>query len=292
MIKKKIFVTGVSSSLMTSLCRIIDFEKFEVVGLTRDKGLIQIRNVTIIEGDIFEIKQFENYIDNCDIIIHAAAITHSFNKNLYFKTNLEATKKLVDIVKKQETKKFIFISSNTANKANGSYSESKFLAEKYIQENLKNWLSIRISEVYGTNSNYGIDGLINNAFQNSILFYPMDIPFKLSPIYIDDAVNVIYKAIFVKNHTNIIFGINGKVKYSFANLAKEIKKRKKGKLFLIPINKNIMFFIMNLTKLIPFFIGVIPDQIERLYGEKSYRESDSNSYMNIESYISKLTRVK
>ena len=45
---------------------------------------------------------------------------------------------------------------------------------------------------------------------------------------------------------------------------------------------------MRISKIIPFNIGVVPDQIERLYGLKTYGNiDDKNITLKLESYLKK-----
>ncbi|MHB1147213.1 MAG: NAD-dependent epimerase/dehydratase family protein, partial [Lutibacter sp.] len=163
----KIFITGISSKLMQQLAALIDFSLHEVIGVSRNPELLNLDNVKIIKGDMHNIKLFEHYLENCDMLIHAAAVTHSFKEQEYFSVNFEATKKLVDIANKNQISKFIYISSNTSGLESGSYGLSKYLSEQYIAKNASNWLIFKIAEVYGGTKNEGIEALIKKIRFNS-----------------------------------------------------------------------------------------------------------------------------
>ena len=84
MIKEKIFITGISSSIMQQLIAIINTAKYEIIGLSRKPLPQNSENIKIIQADIANINLYEDHFKNCSIIIHAAAVTHSFNEKSYF----------------------------------------------------------------------------------------------------------------------------------------------------------------------------------------------------------------
>ncbi len=286
--KKKVFITGISSLIMKKLCDFIDFSEYEILGISRNPLLFSQKNIKIIKADITNLNDYEHYLEDCEIIIHAAAVTHSFNENKYFEINFEATKKIVDSVKQLNIKNFVYISSNTAHEKSGAYAKSKLLAERYIQENLKHWLIFRPSEIYGKDCKDGIESLIRNAISKPLIGCPKEMIYSFSPIHSSDAVKLIFESIFIKKSENEIKIVNGNKKFTFQELIALIKKTKNKKLYVVYINKKLMFFIKRIAEIIPFSVGVIPDQIERLYGFKSYDLKHNYCTIDIEDYIEKI----
>lgn len=280
--KKKVFITGISSLIMKKLCDRIDPTKYEIIGLTRNPSSVSQENSTLVAGDLHDISKFTSYIENCDILIHAAAETHSFYKEMYYKTNVEATKNLIDIAKVDKLKKIIFISSNSTDEHSGAYAKSKLEAENYIKANVSNWSIIRLSEVFGKGCEEGIEKLIQDSIHKAFILCPTGMPFKFSPIHIEDVSELMYQYIFTSFEVNSIKNINGNERYSFKEILHLIKEHKK--LNIIYLNKKYIFIFLKFINLIPFYIGVIPDQIERLYGFKSYSDTSEQLY-SLKSYI-------
>ena len=268
--KTKIFITGISSEMVLTFIKYIDLSKYEIYGLSRAPEAIKTNlKINLIKGDILDLSSFQTYIKECSIIIHAAAITHSFNQKKYFDFNLEATKNIVKLAIKNKVEKFIFISSNTAGERSGAYGKTKFLAEKYIKNNFPNWLILRPSEVYGVRKSEGIDIFISDNLKNPIAFYPAGVPSKLYPIHIDDVGSILYNIIFREKLIREKITICGPKGYSFPELLKLIEVHRKKFITTIPIAKKIMFLIEKICEAFPFYIGIIPDQISRLYSEKN-----------------------
>lgn len=283
--KKKVFITGISSLLMKKLCEKIDPTKYEIIGLTRNPSAVSIKNTNLIKGDLQDTSKFKSHIENCDILIHAAAETHSYSKNKYYEINVEATKRLIDIAKADKSKKIIYISSNTASEHSGAYGKSKLEAENYIKASNLNWSIIRISEVFGIECEGGIEKMIQDALHRPIMLCPKGMPFKLSPIHIEDVTKLMYQFIFTSFEVKSTKNINGNKKYSYKDILHLVKKHKN--LGIIYLNKTAIFMILKFVNLVPFYFGIIPDQIERLYGDKSYSSTNESLY-TIENYIKDL----
>jgi len=268
--KKKIFITGISSQIIQATLAHIDFAEHEIYGLTRNPEKVSItKNVTVVKGDIMNIETFRFFLKDCNFIIHAAAVTHSLNEKDYFEVNLEATKNLIDLANKTGVSNFIYISSNTAGEHSGAYGKSKFLAENYIKNNFENWLILRPAEVYGSGKKEGIEKFVSGVINSPLALYPAGVPDKLYPVHLDDVARIFFEVIFVEKITNEQITICGPGGFSFPELFQLIKTYKRKHIYPISISKNLMFLIEKISRKIPFYMGIMPDQIPRLYSRKN-----------------------
>jgi len=282
-IKKKIFITGASSELMKKLILFINKKNFEIFCLSRKNSERTENGISLVKGDIQNIHLFKKELKSCDIIIHAAAITHSSDKERYFDINLEATKELVDIAVEFKIKKFIFISSRAAGLKSGSYGKSKILAEEYIKQTLNNWLIFRPSEIFGGSKNEGIQKLFSDIKTKKNIICPLSTP-KLFPVFIDDTTQIIYDFSFNKKIINKIITVNGKEGYTYKELVKLTTKIFQKKNRIIPIPKFIILFMQIILETFHLNIGIAPDQISRLYGKKG-TENLSYNLIGVEDYL-------
>lgn len=282
--KRKVFITGISSEIMRRLVALLDPSEFEIIGLSRNIETSSPAHVQLIVGDIQDTASYAQHLNGCDAIIHAAAITHSFSEKQYFQVNLTATQSLVELARKHEVKNFIFVSSNTAGEESGAYGLSKLKAERYIQQNLENWIILRPSEIYGGTKKEGIEELIENAMHKSFVLCPVGVPTKFYPIHLDDAVAKMYEASFTPSSQNTIQMIVGPKGYSFKEVIDLAKTISKNNPTIIFIRKSWMFLIRRIVKTLPFSIGIIPDQIDRLYAVKEVEKVDG-SFVQLEDYM-------
>ncbi len=284
MSKIKVFVTGASSEIIQQFISICDPSEYHFYCLTRQNGFKNTSNITWVIGDLINIDSYTNGLVICDIVLHAAAITHSFKEEPYFEVNFKATQKIVHFLQDFPEKKFVFISSRTASFESGAYGKSKFLAENYIKEKLLNWLIIRPSEVFGTTKNEAIAQLIQDASQKIIMLCPVGMKSAMFPIFVNDLNQLMFDYIFVKKANKEIIHINGNEGFTYFSLIKLVTKIVGNTSLIIPIPKFAMYLIAFIIKLLNINIGVMPDQVSRLYSLKQHSTIDFN-FFTIEEYI-------
>lgn len=290
--RKNILITGASSILMHELIKKINEKEFIIWAVTRDSAKISNPKIKLLEGNIRDPSFINSIVlDNkIDIVIHAAAITHTGNAQEYFDVNLQSTINLVDASKQNNVQKFIFISTRAAGKDSGAYGISKLKAEEYIKTNVDQWLIIRPSEIFGGNKKEGIDKLINDLLHKKIIFCPMNLKSKLYPIFNGDAAQVIYDLVFEQHLDRKVITINGKEGFSYYELIDKICKTMKKKVHIIPVPKIIMFTIKWIVEVFKIKTSFVPDQISRLYSFKEI-ELAFNS-ISIEEYAQKQMNEK
>lgn len=283
--KKRVLITGASSNLMQKLIKKLDKSLFEIIGVSRYPK--EDNSINWVIGDITNLSFLTKTCKNIDVVIHAAAITHSHNEDLYYNVNFEATKKLLDVAKKNNIEKFIFISTRTAVPKSGGYGLSKLKAEDYIKQNFGNWLIFKLAEIFGGNKNEGIDSLIEDTLTKKALFYPMQVESKLYPIHINDAVDIMFSKLNCENETIIINGNNG---FNYKELIKVVAHLADKDILMIPIPKFIMYGYKLGVKMLNLNGPICPDQITRLYCEKPVNKEKIENKCSLESYIKKRTK--
>ena len=150
------------------------------------------KNFSFFRIDILNFRELNKFFDNkqFDVVFHLAAIVGDpackVNENLTLKTNLEASKKVFQIAKKNGVKKFIFFStcSNYGLSKNSKllketdklkplslYAKTKVKFEKYLlKDNSKiKKIILRISTLYGVSPRMRFD-LTINEFAKKVYF--------------------------------------------------------------------------------------------------------------------------
>ena len=150
------------------------------------------------KSDINNIKDLENFIDKkkISIFIRFAGLSRSNcekNQKKCYRTNYEANKKFVNYIKTKKIK-FIFLSTSHVYKSTNKkinenfetkplniYGKYKLKSENYIKKYLKNFLILRVFNIYGPNQPKGYffsdiqekiknkqEILINNSYRDFI----------------------------------------------------------------------------------------------------------------------------
>ncbi len=261
---------------MQLLIPLIDRDKYEILGLTRNLNNIRNSQIKAVEGDLCDFSLLDSSITKCSIIVHAAALTHSFDEKPYYDVNLHASKHLVGIAKRHKVEKFIFISSRSAGSKSGAYGLSKLLAEQHIKKNLNSWIIFRPAEIYGEGKNEGIEKLIDDVIKKNTVFCPINLSSKLFPIHIKDTVQIMHDYVFNQDIKNKIVTINGQESFSYQEIIRYICRISGKKIKILPIPKFVMFAIKRLIEISHINIGIMPDQIPRLYSVKHNEELNYN----------------
>lgn len=287
---KHVFVTGASSELMQEVLKKVDKNKFKITGLTRSKEPPSLVGVAWVVGDISIPDSYQSEVVKADMIIHAAAITHSKYPKTYFDVNLEGTKSLIDAIPKENAPLFVFISSRVAGKESGAYGVSKLRAEEEVKK-LNSWLIFRPSEVFGGSKTEGIEKTIRSAIKGGIQLCPEGVESKMFPIHLKDTAEGIFQASFKDSMKNQTLTLNGKSGYSFSELLKLIEKLSGNKMTMISVPKWFLILAGLLAKVLPFDIGFVPDQVPRLYSSKTHGSGNEET-ITLESYIQELLKER
>lgn len=203
----KFLITGAAGYIGSMLSYYLVSKGYEVVGVDKllhgGKSLLGLMNngkFKLIVEDIANIESYEKYIGDDTIIVNLAAIVGEPASRKMpeetKKTNLHATKKLIDLANKRKVKKFIFVSTcsnyglvkdqeyadeNSALNPLSLYAETKVEMEKYLINEVKdnmNWTILRFATVYGISPRPRFDLTVNDftmtAFKDKklVVFLP------------------------------------------------------------------------------------------------------------------------
>ncbi|MFL2696197.1 MAG: NAD-dependent epimerase/dehydratase family protein [Candidatus Actinomarina sp.] len=204
---KNIFITGSSGVVGKPIFLKLINEGHNVFALTRNnknEEFIWSNNGEVITGDLFSENIYSQLEDkSIDAIFHVAGANQKCQKDpsLMHKTNIEGTKKMLELGNNLKIKKFIYTSSavtlgeqkgkigNENSDHRGSflsdYEESKFLAEQVAFAFNKNFefVSINPSSVQGPGRISGTAKLLISTLNKK---YPPLIKSSVSVVDIDD----------------------------------------------------------------------------------------------------------
>ena len=267
--KERLLITGASSNLVQHLLDKLDSSKYHFIGISR--SLDRLKDIALdekLEGDILDKVFIDDCVQQSDVILHTAAVTHALKKQDYYAVNYDSTAYLVDAAKKNQVKRFVFISSRTAVEGSGAYGESKLAAEKYIQKNFDNWLIFQPSEIFGLNKKEGIEKLIDDTLYKSNVFCPSGVESKMYPIHIDDCIDLTCQFMEDPSCKNQVITLNGSEGYSYEELIQAISTAIQKQTRIVPIPKFVLQSAASFIKLVGVKAPIVPDQVPRLYSTK------------------------
>ncbi len=242
----KILIVGASGFLGKKFIKILG-EKNEVYGTYHKRkveGFFHLERANAEDVDMLVGKI------NPDVVIDANGMSSMDGCEVdlegNWKSNVEGTKNIAIVCEKLR-KKFVFISTdavfdgtksdkykeNSERRAINYYSEAKIAAEKFIESNLKDFLILRPSTLYGYNGIKEETGFANFVFSNLSDGKEINIVTDqfACPTLIDDVAIAIEK-LLEKNQRGIfhIVGSECLSKYDFAMKIAEIFSFEKNKI--------------------------------------------------------------
>ncbi|MBL6988851.1 MAG: NAD(P)-dependent oxidoreductase [Bacteriovoracaceae bacterium] len=295
----KVLVTGSTGFVGSHLCEFLVKNGHQVFALARNKTKLDQFNIPgkFIHGDLSASSiamWIKKLPEDLDVVIHVAAIVHSFNVKDFYEVNYRGTERLVQALKKKyKYLRFTLISSLSAsgtssNKVLGlikeddiprpvnDYGHSKLLAELVV-ENVapRCWLKnvIRAPIVLGPRDTAGLE--LFKMVSNGIILIPgtNGKSKQYSFICIHDLVEVIVKSLFYKpkNSDKVeIFNTSYPTSVSLLTLMTTIKKTmKKDKLYYVPVPVSLLsLFALLITILYKIYPQIdfrfTPDKVPEL----------------------------
>ncbi|MFP5504011.1 MAG: complex I NDUFA9 subunit family protein [Candidatus Sericytochromatia bacterium] len=151
----RVFVTGLTGFVGSFVGRALLEAGHEVVALVRlgsepKLGDLEHR-VTIVHGDVNQVRSLEAGMAGCDAVINLVGIIKEVpGKGVTFeKLHWEATRHLVDAAKAQGIGRFLQMSANGVKPEGTGYQVTKHRAEEYLKASGLAWTIFRPSVVFG-----------------------------------------------------------------------------------------------------------------------------------------------
>lgn len=138
-IHKKVFVTGADGMLGSSICRELIMQSYNVKAMIlpnrNTKSLLGL-DVEIVKGDILDVNFLDKEMEDCDYVIHTAALTYVWPRRseIVVKVNYQGTKNVMEVVEKLKIKRMVHI--GTANSFGHGSKENpgdETIASKFIK---------------------------------------------------------------------------------------------------------------------------------------------------------------
>jgi len=264
----KVLITGATGKIGQKLINHLIDHGLSIRILSKRTALNLSGQIEIIPGDLFNQNDLLKAVENINTIVHLAAVTHSNNQELYWRTNVKGTENLIKAAKKARVSRLIFVSSRAINPNGGAYSQSKLAAEKIVKNSGINWVILRPAEVYGIGQREMIDRLINLVKKTYLVPIINTDKYSLAPLYINDLVDVLGKVISDDSFVNKTYVLAGPESFSFKELVEQICqffKLKRLKFFCPLLLLKLFFKIINL---IPGQSLLAYDQLARFLSSK------------------------
>ncbi|HEV8203711.1 MAG TPA: NAD-dependent epimerase/dehydratase family protein, partial [Pyrinomonadaceae bacterium] len=197
----RILVTGASSPLAARVLKQLLLNSDWELWCARHRKEIPIVDPRLHVIDL-DLESGLSESTHFDLVVHFAGVTHASDEQQYWKINLEGTVRLAEAVRRNGCRRFVYISTRCATRGSGAYGESKLAAEQELQKlEWESLLIIRPAEIYGGESNEGIDRMLATGRRWRIvpaLFGHANLFF--APMHVDDFATLV--AELIQQHYN------------------------------------------------------------------------------------------
>ena len=220
--KKKILITGCSGFLATNLInKLVKKKNFKIYALSKKKlkypQKIISKNIKFIHCDITNYSKLKKKIDKkYSIVINFAGNIDHKNKIQTYKAHYSGLKNLIKCINIDKIKLFLQIGSSMEYgyhksphsedlicKPKSYYGRAKHLASSYISKKLKNYVILRLYQVYGPyqKNNRLLPIVINSCLKKKIIY----LIYKDRPSGIEK-INYIRQCCNIRQHIGYIIG--------------------------------------------------------------------------------------
>src|SRR3989338_9620574 len=131
----RVLITGATGFIGHELVKKIkDLHNITCV-IRKESQFLKENRIKTITCDLNNTDELFKEVKNFDAIIHLAGIVNTHSKKEFYNKNVELTKNVLNVCKKNKIKKFIFISTAVViSKVQGNYSKSKSEAENIVKQ--------------------------------------------------------------------------------------------------------------------------------------------------------------
>ena len=275
----QIAITGANGFVARNFRRILNEKKINTICIARRNFTSYKSETKIISRDLSE--KLVPKLKNCNVLVHLIGSGRETTENSYQYTNVETTKKIVNLCKKAGIKKIIYNSGLGVSKnSTSSYFISKFKAEQTIINSRLDYTIFRPSYIIGKDDL--LSQSLKKQIKKGIVIIPGSGNYKLQPIFVNDVSKIFFKAITTKKFSKKTVDLVGPQFVSFENYVHDFIDSKNVKIQKIKLekayfdalhNSKSIFGVDDLNILIGSFTGNFR-KLKKLSGLKfkSYKE--------------------
>lgn len=220
-----ILVTGGTGFVGGHLIRRLREKNFPVRALVRapeKAGPLRKLGVEVVKGDVSDRGSLDAAAAGVERVVHLVGIIQEAPGQTFTGIHVEGTRNVVAAAKKAGVRHFFHQSAlGTRPKAASEYHRTKWEAEELVRESGIPYTILRPSLIYGPGDKFTIR-LSDMLRLSPVLPVIGSGTAKVQPIYIDDVVSCIEKAVTGDAHLNEIYEIGGPEQLTYEEVTKAI----------------------------------------------------------------------
>ncbi|PIV65761.1 MAG: hypothetical protein COS10_09775 [Nitrospirae bacterium CG01_land_8_20_14_3_00_44_22] len=198
------------------------------------------KGIEVVSGDITIPETIKGALDGVDFVIHLVGIIEEKGSATFLKVHVEGTRSLIAEAKRAGVKHFFYQSALGADKSSFSgYLRTKAEAEEIVEASGIHWTIFRPSLIIGKWD--GFTKRLKNLIKRApVIPIPGDGKSRLQPIYINDWVKCMLRALASPESFKGIFEIAGQQQLTYNEIVKELADVMKSKKTITHIPMGLM----------------------------------------------------
>ena len=219
----KIVVTGASGFIAKNLRKHLSEKNVDLISISRN-DFKNFKSESKIISKNYDEKKLLHLIKNSDALIHLVGIGKQSVNSDYDAINAELTRHVVDLSKKANIKKIVYLSGlGVSAKTTLGYFISKYNAENFIVDSGLGYTVFRPSYIVGTDDMF--TKYLKRQIKNGEIGIPGSGSYSIQPIHISDVVKIIFESALQPKFNNKIIDLVGP---DFVTFEKYVKLFSKG----------------------------------------------------------------
>lgn len=275
--KKRVLVTGSTGFIGRHLVDELLARNYDVSCLIRpetDPDVLNEKNIELVRADYFDPKSLDIALTGVDYLIHNGAVVNSRDKDLIFRSNVIATKNLMEACYRVNPgiKKILFVSSIAASgptsekraltendecRPSSIYGKSKYKAEQEVKKFYSRLpiIIIRPTHILGVYQKQVED--ILKAVKKRIIPVLGNGDKQTTICFVEDLVRAFILSIESEKIKSTVYFVADEKLYSWMEITEKIREEM-GINFVIKIPYPILIFIGFIAELVSDILGRSP----------------------------------
>ena len=224
----QVVVIGASGFVAKNVRKYLSKNNIKLISISR-KNFKKFKNETKIITKNYNEKTILPKLKNSDVLIHLVGIGKQTIEDDYNLTNVEFTKKIIDLCKKSKIKKIIYFSGLGVSKNTAlGYFISKYKAERQIINSNLDYVIFRPSYIIGKDDSF--TKYLKQQIKTGQIHIPGSGNYSIQPIYIDDVSQIIFNVITQSKQNKMILDLVGSESITFKKYIKEFSNKTNTKI--------------------------------------------------------------
>ena len=218
----------------------------------------------VTAGDISSDNAIETTLDGCDAFIYNIGILKAFPKKgvTFEKLHFDGVRRVADMAQELNVRRALLMSANGVKSPGTPYQDTKFRAEKFVQQSGLEWTIFRPSVIFGDSN--GLQEITNQLYRElvkppipAVAFHtgwsPKGNGVVMSPVHIQDVADAFIGSLSDADTIGKTYVLGGPDVLTWEEMVQRVATAVGRRKWMLPMPVGLMRFGATLFDWLPFF---------------------------------------